>query len=149
MPKEVKYGYLAGPRVFSPTAWPIAASQNFENDSGKFVLLDSNDRVDIADSGDAQIEGWAEVGDFTSSATAGADTCQVDLSFLSIFRMPADADPANTRGETCDLIVNSGNQQADVGESNEDVIKVVDLDTTDDTVDVVMNPTKAFAAGVV
>lgn len=147
MPKEIKYGYLFGPRVFV-NAWPIAASQNFQNNSGKWVKLDSSDRVTIADSGDTQIEGWAEVGDFTSSATAAADVASVDLSYLAVYRMPADADPASTRGETCDLIVNSTNQQADIGESNEDVIKIVDFDTVADTVDVMMSPIKAFTAGV-
>ena len=68
---------------------------------------------------------------------------------LAIFRMPADASPANTRGETCDLIVNAGNQQADVGQSNEDVIVIKNIDTTNNTVDVHMNPTNMFTAGVV
>lgn len=145
--KEVKYGYRGGPRVFVD-AWPIAASQNFEDRSGKFVKLDANDRVDIADSGDTQIEGWAEVGNFTSSSTAGADTCQVDVSELSLYGMPADADPANIRGETCDLIVTSDIQYADVGESNEDVIAVLNLDTANDTVVVRMNGLKMYVAGV-
>lgn len=148
MNKQVKYGYLYGPRLIIKD-WPIAASQNFENDSGKYVILDASDNVEIADSGDTQIEGWAELGDFTSSATAGVDLCSVDVSCLAVFGMPADADPANTRGETCDLIVNSGNQQADVGESTEDVIKIFDFDTTNDLVAVSVNPTKAYAAGVV
>ena len=147
MPKEVKYGYLYGPRCIVK-GWPIAASQNFESRSGKFVKLDASDDVDIADSGDTQIEGWAEVGDFTSSATAAADTAPVDVSELSVYRVPADADPADTLGESCDLIVTSNIQSADVGESNEDVIVILDLDTTDDTVDVRMNAIKMYAAGV-
>ncbi len=148
MPKEVKYGYLTGPRLFVK-AWPIAASQVFEDSGGKFIKLDANDRIDIADSGDTQIEGWAEVGDFTSSATAGADTAQVDVSPLSLYRVIADADPADTRGETADLIVTSNIQYVDVGESNEDVVAILDLDTADDTVDVVMNVNKMYVAGVV
>ena len=148
MPKEVKYGYLYGPRVFV-NAWPVAASQVLDRRSGRFVKLDSNDRIDIADSGDTQIEGAVSEQGFTSSATAGATLVSVDVSDLSVYRMVADADPANTRGETCDLIVTSDVQYADIGESNEDVIVIVDLDTTNDTVDVHMNPLKMFAAGVV
>ena len=155
MPKEVKYGYLRGPRMIVK-AWPIAASQVFHDRGGKFVILDTNDRVDIADSGNAQIEGWAEspsgqglAAGFTSSATAGADSAEVDVSELSLYRVPADADPANTRGETCDLIVTTNIQYADVGESNEDVIQILDLDTADDTVDVRMTSRLMAVAGVV
>lgn len=154
MPKEVKYGYLRGPRVIIK-AWPIAASQVVNDRGGKFVKLDSNDRIDIADSGDTQIEGWLESpsgqglrAGLTTSSTAGADTGEVDVSELSCYRMPADADPANTRGESADLIITSDVQYVDVGESNEDVIVILDLDTTDDTVDVRMNSIKMYAAGV-
>lgn len=147
MPKEVKHGYLYGPRVIIQ-AWPIAASQVFNNSGGKFVKLDGSDRVDIADSGDTQIEGWAETGAWTASATAEADSVGVDVSELSVYRIKADADPAGVRGETCDLIVTSDVQYADIGESNEDVIVVLDLDTTADTVNVRMNPLKMYAAGV-
>ena len=155
MPKEVKYGYLRGPRLIVK-AWPIAASQVIVDRGGKFVKLDTNDRIDIADSGDAQIEGWLEspsgqglVAGFTTSSTAGVDIGEVDVSELSLYRVPADADPANTRGETADLIVNSNVQQIDVGESNEDVVQILDLDTTDDTVDVRMTARLMAVAGVV
>lgn len=155
MPKEVKYGYLRGPRLIVK-AWPIAASQVINDRGGKFIKLDANDRIDIADSGDAQVEGWMEApsgqglgAGFTTSATAGADAGEVDVSPLSEYRIPADADPANTRGETCDLIVTANVQYADVGESNEDVIQVLDLDTTDDTVDVRMTTRLMQVAGVV
>ena len=154
MPKEVKYGYLRGPRLIVK-AWPIAASQVIVDRGGKFVKLDTNDRIDIADSGDTQIEGWLEspsgqglVAGFTTSSTAGVDIGEVDVSELSLYRVPADADPANTRGETADLIVNSNVQQIDVGESNEDVVYIVDLDTTDDTVDVCMTSRLLAVAGV-
>lgn len=154
MPKEVKYGYLYGPRVIVK-AWPIAASQVINDRGGKFVKLDSSDRIDIADSGDTQIEGWLEHptgqglrAGFTTSATAGADEGEVDVSELSVYRIIADADPANTRGESCDLIITSDVQYADIGESNEDVIVILDLDTTDDTVNVRMNSIKMYAAGV-
>lgn len=155
MPNEVKYGYLRGPRVFVDT-WPIAASQVFLDKGGKFVKLDANDRVDIAAAGDTQIEGWAEhpsgqgaSGGFTSSATAGADMASVDVSELAMYRIPASADPAGTRGETCDLVVASDIQKASIALSTEDVIVVLEIDTTADTVEVRMNPLKMYAAGVV
>ena len=154
MPKEAKYGYLRGPRLLIQ-AWPIAASQVIVDRGSKFVILDANDRIAIAGSGNTQIEGWLEHptgqglnAGFTTSATAGADSGAVDISPLSVYRAPADADPANTRGETADLIVNSNVQQIDVGESNEDVVYIVDLDTTDDTVDVCMTSRLMAVAGV-
>src|SRR3990167_5383652 len=119
--KEVKYGYLYGPRCIIK-AWPLAASVNFENDSGKWMEMDTNNRLLIADSGITDIKGWALTGDWTSSATAGADSVEIDTCHWAVYSMPADADPANTLGEVCDLIVNSNNQQADIGESTEDVI---------------------------
>lgn len=148
MPKEIKYGYLYGPRCIPDRAWPVAASVNFENDSGKLVVLDANDRVAIAVAADTQIEGWAETGDWTSSATAGADTVQVDISPLSMYRMPTSADPANTRGETADLVVTSNNQQVNPAASATDVITIVEIDTVDDTVDVHMTGRLMNVAGV-
>ena len=147
MPLELKYGYLRGPRVFVGT-WPVAASQNFENDSGKFIVLNASDQVAIAVAADTQLEGWAETGDWTSSATAGADTVQVDASTLAVYRMPTNVDPANTRGETCDLVVTGGNQQAAVNASATDVLHIMDIDTADDTVDVHMTERLTGVAGV-
>lgn len=153
MLKEAKYGYLFGPRLIIK-AWPIAASQVFNDRGGKFVKLDANDRVDIADDGDTQIEGWANAptgggSSFTSSATAGADMAEVDVSELSVYSVPANVDPANTRGETCDLVVTSNVQYAQVNASSEDVIVILDLDTDTDLVAVRMNPLKMYAAGVI
>ena len=147
MPAEVKYGYLYGPRCMIK-AWPIAASVVFTNTGGKFTLLDANDRIAIAVAGDLQLDGWVEVGAYTSSATAGLDTADVDVSYLSVFRVPANGSPANTRGETADLIVASNIQKVNQAASSTDVVKIMDLDTTDTTVDVMMNPTKMFTAGV-
>ena len=145
--KRIKYGHIRGPKVIVD-AYPIAASQAFKNLGGKFCKLATN-VLDIADSGDSELFGWAEVGEFTSSATAGADIAQVNVSELSVYRLPADAAPATTiKGDTCDLIIASNIQQADIGESSEDVIQVLNIDITDVTVDVRMNPNKLAATGV-
>lgn len=139
MPKEIKYGHIRGPSVITDE-WPIAASITFSNRGGKFVKLTSN-RLDIAGSGDTAILGWLLIGTGTSttvvsSSTAGQTKGEVNISHLSIYRIPADADPANTRGEMCDLIVTSNVQYADVGESNEDILRIIAADEADDTVDV-------------
>ncbi len=148
MPKQVKYSWLRGPRVIID-AVGLTASQVFKNAGGKFVRLATN-RISIAGSGDTELIGWAMIGEQTTSATAGQDTVGVDISELSVYRLPADATPASTiLGDTCDLIVASDIQQADIGESSEDVIQVLGFDATDSTVDVRMNPNKLAANGVV
>lgn len=134
MPKEIKYGFLRGPRVISD-AWPVAASVVFTNTGGKFVRLSSN-RLEIAGDTHTIIIGSALTGALTASATAGQTKVEVDLSFLSVYRLPTNADPANVLGELCDLIVASNIQQAAVTTSSEDIIRIVAADTADDTVDV-------------
>ena len=146
--KEVKYGYLYGPRCIIK-AWPLAASVNFENDSGKFMDLDASNRLQIAVAQQLDIKGWALEGDWTSSATAGADSCPIDICHYAVYSMPADADPANILGETCDIVVNSNNQQADIGASTDDVLHVVDANTADDVVAVHLVTRNITFAGVV
>lgn len=140
MPKEIKYGYLRGPVVMTDE-WPIAASVVFSNRGGKFVVVDANNRIDRAGASDTAIIGWLNIGTgtgttFTSSSTAGQDKGQVNISHLSVYRMPTDSDPANTRGETADLIVTSNIQYVNPDASAVDIVQILALDTTDDTVDV-------------
>lgn len=148
--KEVRYGYLYGPKIFVPV--PMAASQAFKNLSGKFIKLDTNKRGDIADSGDIELFGWVEVGEITTSSTAGQDILVANISVDAVYRIPADATvAASLRGETCDLIVASDIQQADIGESTEDVIQIVAVtadDIANQTVQVRLNPRKMYATGV-
>ena len=139
MPKEIKYGHIRGPSVITDE-WPIAASITFSNRGGKFVKLTSN-RLDIAAAGDTAVLGWALIGTgtsttFVSSSTAGASKAEVNISHLSVYRLPTNVDPANTRGELCDLVIASNVQQAEVNGSGEDVIRIIASDTDDDTVDV-------------
>lgn len=131
--KEVKLGYDRGPRVL--IQHPVEASQIFKAKSGCFVKRGSNNYLDIADSGDAYLLGWAETGEFTSSSTAGVSVVSLDISPLSCYWIPADA--AVTRaiiGKTCDLIISSNIQYADVGESTEDVIIIEDVDISNQLV---------------
>lgn len=150
--KEVRYGQLN--QIAVNVKVPAAASQAFKNLGGKFVKLDANKRADLADSGDAELFGWADVGEITTDSTAGQDEVLVNISLDAVYRMPADAAvTAALVGETCDLIVDSdGIQQADVGESSKDVIQIVAVDAEDianQTVQVRLNPRKQFATGVV
>lgn len=140
MPKEIKYGRVYGPVVEVPD-WPIAASVVFSNRGGKFVIVDANNRIDRAGATDQAIIGWLNIGTgtgttVTSSSTAGQSKGPVNISHLSVYRMPTDSDPANTRGETADLIVTSNVQYVNPDASAVDIVQILDLDTADDTVDV-------------
>ena len=146
--KEVKYGYLYGPRCIIK-AWPLAASQNFENDSGKWMDLDASNRLQIAAGGVTDIKGWALVGDVTSSATAGQDSVEIDICHFAVYSMPTNVDPADTLGETCDLLVTGGNQQARVNLSTDDILEILDVNTADDVVGVHLVSRNITYAGVV
>jgi len=134
--KPFPFGYAQSTKRRIIGHVPVAASQAFTDDGGKFVKLDTNDRADIADSGDTVVFGWACVGDFTASATAGRDLIPVDTSRETQYWIPADA--AVTRamvGNTCDLIVTAADvQQADVGENNEAILWIDDVDITNQMV---------------
>lgn len=133
---------------------PVAASQVFKRRSGHFVRLASNN-VNIAGSGHTEIWGWALVGkDWTSSATAGASKVTVDTHPYHVWEIPSDATFTASGllaliGDTCDLIVNSNIQQADVGENTEKVIVIIGGDVDNQTLYVHMNPNKCYATGVV
>lgn len=145
---EVKYGYRSGPQCMVEGA--LGASEVFKFKGGAWMKSDAAGYLDIAGSGDGELIGWFQTGEFTAQATNGLDKGIIDISCNSIYRMPADATPALTdRWETCDLVVTGGDiQQADVGESSEDVIQIVAFDAVAVTVDVRMNPSKVGSVGV-
>ena len=154
--KRVQYGRIRGDDRGVLGDIPVAASQAFKARSGKFVKLDASKHADIAESGDSELFGWALVGgDTTSSSTAAATKVSVDTSVTSIFELPYDdttvteANLAELLGETCDLIVASDIQYADIGESNEDTIQILGYDFNRKTVYVRLNPNKLAATGVV
>jgi len=148
----VKYGYLYGPRCLVPA--PIGASEVFKFLGGAFVKTDGAGFLDIAGSGDTELIGWVDAGEFTAASTDGITELEVDISCDSVYRMPCDAIPALTdKWNTCDLIVASNIQKVDIGESTEDVIQIVGMfiGTTAalSYVDVRMNPSKMGTTGVV
>lgn len=146
---EVKYGHRYGPQCLVEGA--IGASEVFKFLGGGWVKSDGSNRLEVAGSGDTELIGWFQTTvDFTASSTEGQDKGLVDISCNSVYRMPSDAAAAATdMWETCDLIVASNIQKADVGESNEDVIQIVGFDATNVTVDVRMNPAKMGSVGVI
>ena len=147
--KEIKYGYLYGPRCIVPN-WPLAASVVFKNEGGKFCDLDSNNRLTIAVAGQTDIKGWALAGEYTASATAGASKEALDLSHWSVYGIPSDTAPAaGNLGESCDLVVSSDVQKASISLSSEDIIHIVDYNATDSVVAVHLIEKNITFAGVV
>ena len=153
MAKKVKLGMPLIARPFL-IEMGLTASQVFKRRSGHFVKIASN-RATIAGSGDTQIWGWALVGkDWTSSNVAGQDKVTIDTHPMHVWEIPSDASFTASGllaliGDTCDLVVNSNIQQADIGESNEDVIVIVGGDVDEQTLYVHMNPNKMYTVGVV
>jgi len=152
MPKEIYgkpifCGYARGKRTM---IWmPIAATQVFSALSGKFGYVDSNNDFALLAENDTVIYGWAEVGAFTSSSTAAADSCAVDISMDSQYWIPADAAVTEAiRGETCDVAVAANIQYADVGESNQDIFLITEVDTVNQYVMVKIAEGKQQAKGV-
>ena len=125
--KPINYGQANGGKV--NVEIQLAASVAFKYLGGKFVSLDSSEQAALTVASDTRIFGWADAGEFTSSATAGNDKVSVNVSREAQYWMPASA--AVTRdlvGKTCDVNVASGIQQATVTLSTRDVLKIWDVD---------------------
>ena len=134
----------------------LKPAEVFNAQSGKFVARDGTDDMDVAQSGDTQIEGWAEVQGVTGSAagfTVPASTIPTRVDVINDlnarFLMPADAAvTAAIINLTCDIIVSANVQLADVGESNEDVLVIYDVNVALQLVEVGLNSSKMHVAGV-
>jgi len=134
----------------------IKAAEVFNAQSGKFVKADGTDDHAVAGSGDTQLTGWASIKGGTEGATGYTVPAAATPTYKEIitdinarFLMPADAAVTRAiRGLTCDLIVASNIQKADVGESNEDVIVIYDINIALQLVEVGLNASKMWATGV-
>jgi len=145
--KPIFCGYARGKRTM---IWlPIAASQVFKALSAKCGQVDSNNDFALSAENDTAIFGWAEMGEITSSSTAGADKCAVDISMDAQYWVPADATVTEAmRGETCDIIVSTNIIKADVGENNQAVFLITEVDTANQYVMVKIADGKQQAKGV-
>ena len=140
----------------------MGASEVINNWSGKFVKKDASGRAEIAGDGDTQLIGWVEIDAKTTSSTEGADTAILYNSTEDVFRIPLAYDGStytvNYSGavlwETCDLVVISNVQKANLTTSAEDTIVIVggkaatSTTSNDGYVDVKLNPNKMHTAGV-
>lgn len=109
---------------------PAAASQAFQANGGKFVILNSSRHATLASGGNtSDVFGWAEVGTFSSSSTAGQDIIPVDVS-ESAYEIPINATQTESQlkllvGKTCDIEVVSGIQYANYDASSDDTLQIV------------------------
>ena len=125
----VKYGQVKG--IVVGIEYPIAASAVFKNLSGCFVQVDSSGRIAIAGTDTAtDILGWAEVGEFTASATAGQSKAVVNIAKDATYFMPlvaayTEAQLAGYVGKFMDIYIASNIQYANPGATSVNIIKAV------------------------
>jgi len=148
--EQLRYGYAYGHRVMVEAAF--GASEVIKAASGRFVKTDGSGYMEIADSGDSELIGFAEHGEKTTSSTDGGTKASLDISPNSVYKIPIGGSATLTRAmfyDTCDLIVASNIQAADLT-SSEDVLQIVGGDLTNNKwVLVRLNPVKLGATGCV
>jgi hypothetical protein len=121
-------------KVHSVINMPVGASEVFKSLSGHYVKMDDSGRIEVAGAADLDIIGWAfSPADFTSSATEGADSLDVETNIFGIpFEIPAcgaagaavtESTLAGMIGETCDIqMVSTYYQYADTSASTYDML---------------------------
>ena len=108
--------------------FPVGASEVFKRNGGGWVKEDSSGRIEMAGATSTNIIGHIEWrSDLTASSTEGADKVAVNLDVAGIVAsMPISGTYAATmRGKTCDIIVTSSVQYANVAASSIDVLEII------------------------
>lgn len=148
--EQLRYGHVAGGKVLIPEQ--MGASEVVRAASGRFGFRDANGRIEIADSGDTTLTGFVEHRQETTSSTEGGTKTQMNISFDAVYKVPITAGTLvrTMFGKTCDLLVSSNIQGADLSESNEDVIQILGGDIANNQwVLCRIVPAKMIQAGVV
>ena len=147
--EQLRYGQVAGGKTMVDAEW--GASEVVKAASGRFVITDGSGRLEIADSGDTQLVGWAEHREETVSSTEGGTKTQLNINTDAVYKIPLGGSGTLTRAmfyDTCDLIVASNIQSADLT-STEDVIVIVGGDIANQKwVLVKLNTRKMYTQGV-
>jgi hypothetical protein len=148
MSEQLKYGQVRGGSVSVPV--PLAASQAFKAQSGRFVYLDGSGNAVLCAAGANEIFGFAQESERTSSSTAAKEKANVVIDPSAIFRIPVISGTyvATMRGDTCDIGVSAGIQGADLTASTDDVLIIVDGDLVDNKwVDVMISQNERAQTG--
>jgi len=151
---KVKYGKIFGNSSFTAQSFPVGASQVFKAQSGRIVKLNSG-YLEVAGDGDGVVFGFVDVGDLTVTS-AGDVSLPVDTSLDAAYELPVkrtagdftESDLYGLIGKTCDLIVESNIQKANLDTSDEDTIIIVGGNVENQTVYVKLNPAKVGGTGV-
>lgn len=131
MSRPTAYGQVNDVRSVYP--YPAAASQPFQANGGKFVLLDVNMsmRATLASGANTlNLIGWAEAGTFSSSSTSGQDIIPVNTAWDAVYEMPINATQNETQlklllGKTCDIEKVSGLQYANYDATVDNTLIIV------------------------
>jgi hypothetical protein len=109
----------------------VAASQNFQANGGRFVYLNSSRHAVIASGGNIlDLIGWADVGTYSGSTTAGADKVPVNVALGAEYEIPINATRTEAQlialvGKVCDLETSSGVQYANYDAATDKTIQIV------------------------
>lgn len=109
---------------------PLQASVAFKYLGGKFVTISTSEQVGLSIAADTYIVGWADVGEFTGSTTAGRDKVAVNIAKDAVYEMPIDAAQTEAQlkailGKTCDIILTSTIQYADYDAGSDNILQIV------------------------
>jgi hypothetical protein len=114
----------------------LNASEVWYQQSGHWMGADGSGYLALCTDGTENMIGWGEYGPnaSTSSSTAGADVVDLDVSFETLYWMPASATgvavtEATLKAalfETCDLYVTGNIQYADIGTATDKVFLILD-----------------------
>ena len=128
----LQMGKRSGGRADLTYSFPVGASEVFKKKGGGFVIEDASGRVEIATAAATNIIGAALLfEDLTASATEGGTTVQVDLDLSGIYELPVSGTYlATMRGKTCDIIITSNVQYANVAATAIDILEIVDAGFT-------------------
>ena len=110
-----------------PMVFPAATTSAMKAAGGKFVKIDTNGCITLAIATDLAVIGWAQVGEFTFVA---GDMITVNIAADAVYEMPTDAAATEAElkallGQTCDLKITAGIQQADIGNTAYDQLQIV------------------------
>jgi len=107
-----------------------ASSQSFPANGGKIVHMVSGRATVISGGVVADILGWAEVGNMSTSSTAGQDLIPVNTAYDATYEMPINATQTESQlrnliVKTCDVETVSGVQYANYDASANEVLQIV------------------------
>ena len=146
----IKYGFVYGTRCLIPVV--VGGSELWKDLGGCFVkfelTVDVNGRPQVvpAGNGDTVLAGWLNVSEYTSG-TDGLDEMTMDVSSLSIYRIPVSDGTLELDdvGDYCDLKISSYIQGIQAGNGAEGTLIIVKRESA--TVALVrMNPSKITGA---